>query len=77
MFLDVAVLTPEEILFEGKASTVTLPGEEGVCEILPFHKRLLSRLISGTVIIDDKPIDIRRGVVKVNQNKVIIILERR
>lgn len=77
MFLDVAVLTPEEVLFEGKASTIVVPGEEGVCEILPFHKRFLSRLISGTMLMDDKSLRIKRGIIKVNQNKVLIIVERR
>ncbi|MCK5161377.1 MAG: hypothetical protein KAQ99_07380 [Candidatus Aureabacteria bacterium] len=75
MFLDVSILSPEEILFEGKVSSIVVPGEEGVCEILPFHKRFLSRLISGAMIIDDKPLHIKRGVVKVNQNKVLIIVE--
>ncbi|MCK5160120.1 MAG: hypothetical protein KAQ99_00960 [Candidatus Aureabacteria bacterium] len=76
MFLDVAILTPEEVLFEGKASAIVVPGEEGVCEILPFHKKFLSRLISGAMIIDNKSLYIKRGVVKVNQNKVLIIVER-
>ena len=77
MFLDVAVLTPNEVLFEGKASTVILPGEKGVCEILPFHKRFLSRLITGTMIVNDKSLHIKRGIVKVNQNRVLIIVEKR
>ena len=75
MFLDVVVLTPKEVIFEGKATNIALPGEEGVFEVLPFHKRILSRLVSGTVIINEETIPIKRGVVKVKQNKVVIIIE--
>lgn len=77
MFLDVSVLSPKEVIFEGKVRSVILPGEQGVFEILPFHKRILSRLISGTLLIDEESFSIRRGIVKVNQNRVTIIVEQR
>jgi len=75
MFLDVTVLNPIEVIFEGKAKSIVLPGEEGVFEVLPFHKRILSRLISGRLFIDEQSFPIKRGIVKVNQNKVTIIVE--
>ena len=75
ILLDVSVLNPKEIVFEGKAKSVMLPGEQGVFEVLPFHKRLLSRLISGTIIIDEKNFPVRRGIAKVDQNKVTVIVE--
>jgi len=75
MLLDVSVLSPEEIIFEGKARSIVVPGEEGVFEILPLHKRILSRLLSGTILIDDKNFPVNRGIIKVNQNKVTIIVE--
>lgn len=73
--LDVSLISPKEVIFEGKAKSIILPGEQGILEILPFHKRLLSRLISGTLLIDGKSLSIKRGIVKVNQNKVIVIVE--
>jgi len=76
MLLDVSVLTPSEVIFEGKARSVMFPGEEGVFEVYPFHKRLLSRLISGTLIIDHRSITIRRGIVKVDLNRVTAIVEQ-
>lgn len=75
MPLDVIVLNPQQILFEGKADSLILPGEQGVFEVLPYHKRLLSRLISGHLFIDDTNIPIKRGLVKVGLNKVLIIIE--
>ena len=75
MLLDVTVISPTEVIFEGKVESVILPGEQGVFEILPFHKRLLSRLISGTLLIDEQSFPVRRGIVKVNQNRVTIMVE--
>jgi len=75
MQINVTVLTPTKIYFQGKASNIILPGEQGVFEVLPFHKRLLSRLVSGALVIDDEILPIKRGVVKVDQNKVTVIVE--
>lgn len=75
MSLIVSLLTPKEVIYEGEAKSLILPGEEGVFEVLPFHKRILSRLISGTLFLDQKSIAIKRGIAKVNQNKVTIIIE--
>ncbi|MBU1061698.1 MAG: hypothetical protein KJ957_01520 [Candidatus Omnitrophica bacterium] len=75
MQLDVDVLTPRKIIFKGKAQSVIVPGEQGVFEIIPFHKRILSRLISGALFIDEERFNIQRGIVKVDQNKVTIVVE--
>ncbi|MDP3731801.1 MAG: hypothetical protein Q8R31_02050 [Candidatus Omnitrophota bacterium] len=77
MLLDVTLSTLRKIVFAGKAKRVILPGEQGVFEVLPFHKRILSRLISGILLIDEESFPIKRGIVKVNQNKIIIIVEER
>ncbi len=75
MLLDVSVLSPNEVLFEGKAKSVILPGEDGVFEVLPFHKRIVSRLVSGTVIVDDREIRVERGIAKMDQNVLTVIVE--
>ena len=75
--LNVTILTPEKLIYRGQAESVILPGERGVFEILPHHKRLLSRLLSGTVQVDSKKMQIRRGVAKVALNEVTIIVEER
>ncbi len=77
MLLNVLILDPIKAIFEGKAKSVILPGEEGVFEILPFHKRILSRLVGGTIVLDERAIPIRRGIVKADQNAVTIILEEK
>ncbi len=73
--LNVFVISPEKIIYQGQAESVKLPGEWGAMEVLPFHKNLLSRLLPGSVFIDDQYFIIRRGVVKIINNKVTIICE--
>ena len=75
--LNVTILSPEKLLFRGQAESIVLPGEKGVFEILPYHKRLLSRLLGGTLTVDGRSLAIRRGIVKVAQNDVTIIVEER
>lgn len=73
--IDVLILSPEGVIFEGKAESVSLPGEKGILEVLSFHKNLLSRLLSGSVVVDGRAFSIRRGIVKVKDNIVTIISE--
>ena len=75
MVLSALVLNPAETLFDGQARSITLPGEEGVFELLPYHKPIISRLISGTILVDDKSIPVRRGIVKFDNNKATIVVE--
>jgi len=73
--LEVSVVTPEGILFEGNAQSVIFPGERGTFEVLPHHKPLLSRLVGGEVVVDGERILVQRGIAKVALNRVIAIVE--
>ncbi len=73
--LEVILLTPDRVLYEGRASSVILPGESGVFEILPHHKKLLSRLLEGKVWIDRQTYPIRRGVMRVSTNRIVMVVE--
>ena len=75
--LSIKIITPEKIVFQGKADRVILPGEGGVFEVLPFHKQILSRLLSGTIVVDDETFPIFRGVVQVAFNRITIIMENK
>lgn len=75
--LNVRVFTPEQILFEGQAERVIVPGESGVFEVLPFHKRILSRLLSGFIMIDQESIPIFRGIIQAGENQINIIMENK
>ncbi len=73
--LDVVIISPQRLLFNGRAQRVVLPGEQGVFEVWPFHKPLLSRLLPGRIIVDEQLISIARGVVRVDEHKVIAVVE--
>ena len=73
--LDVSVFSPKEVIFQGNAKSVILPGEQGVFEIAAFHKPILSRLISGTMFVDEQHFSVKRGIAKVFKNQVTVIIE--
>jgi F-type H+-transporting ATPase subunit epsilon len=73
--IEVTIISPSEILYQGQATSVVLPGEQGVFEVLSFHKPILSRLIPGCIMIDDQMIPIWRGVVKVASDSLTAIVE--
>jgi len=75
--LEVLVLGSVDPLFEGKAQCVILPGEEGVFEVQPFHRPLVSRLLPGVVLVDKQAFPIQSGIVKVGRNKVLAIVDSR
>lgn len=74
--LDVTIISPREVVFKGQAKSVICPGDYGVFEILLFHKPLLSRLLEGRIEVDGRSFPIKRGVVKVEENKVTAIVQR-
>ncbi|MBU1998115.1 MAG: hypothetical protein KKE64_01310 [Candidatus Omnitrophica bacterium] len=74
--LEVLLVTTDKVLYEGKARSVIVPGEEGVFEVLTYHKPIMSRLITGRVFIDNSDFKIRRGIIGVGRNKATLIVEQ-
>ena len=73
--LRVRVVSPDQLLFDGRARQVSVPGEAGVFEIHPFHRPIVSRLLPGMLLIDGQSVPILRGVVKVEFDSVTAIIE--
>jgi F-type H+-transporting ATPase subunit epsilon len=46
------IITPEASLFKGEANSVTLPGLDGVFQVLNNHAPIISSLKSGDVIFE-------------------------
>jgi F-type H+-transporting ATPase subunit epsilon len=73
--LNVLVTSPERVLYEGTARGVIVPGAEGTFEILPLHRSLVSRLLGGVMVIDDRSFPIRRGAIRVADDTVVAVVE--
>jgi F-type H+-transporting ATPase subunit epsilon len=73
--LSVTMTSPERVLFEGKASRVIVPGEQGTFEALVLHRPMISRLLKGVVRVDGKSFPIRRGVVHIVNDAVTMVVE--
>ncbi|MDB4902174.1 MAG: synthase subunit epsilon [Mucilaginibacter sp.] len=74
------ILTPDKTLFEGEATSVTLPGTLGFFEILNNHAPIISTLEDGKVTVrggsaKEDTFFIKGGVVEASHNKVVILAE--
>ncbi len=74
------ILTPNGVIYDGDAISVVLPGEEGEFGVLAHHASLTTLLTSGVVDVEkeDKSVEaivINWGVVQVDEEKVIILVE--
>ncbi|WP_345974666.1 ATP synthase F1 subunit epsilon [Sulfurimonas sp. HSL3-7] len=78
--LNLEVVTPSGMIFNGKAVSVTLPGEEGEFGVLPHHAALTTLLKAGVVDIENEnknveSIVVNWGVVQVNEAKVVVLVD--
>ncbi|MDQ1263434.1 MAG: F-type H+-transporting ATPase subunit epsilon [Campylobacterota bacterium] len=78
--LKLEILTPNGVIYNGNALSVTLPGEEGEFGVLAEHSSLTTLLEAGVIDIEkeDKSVEsvlINWGVVQVDEKKVIVLVE--
>ena len=66
----------EDILFEGTAASVLLPGTDGEFEVLDFHKPIISRLKKGVIVVDnEKEFPIEGGVAKMRTQSLVAMVD--
>ncbi|HHV80440.1 MAG TPA: ATP synthase F1 subunit epsilon [bacterium] len=77
MKLNVRVVTPDRLVYEGEADSVVIPGYDGYFGVLPNHAPMLSMLDMGELKIRDGVQEqyyaIDGGFCEISKNKVIII----
>ncbi len=75
--MNVDIITPDKNLYTGEASSIVVPGTDGLLGILENHAPLISSLKAGEVKITtpsgEKKFEVGGGVVEVMNNKVIIL----
>lgn len=74
------ILTPNGVIFSGKARSVVLPGKEGEFGVLAGHASVTTLLEAGVVDVekDDKSVEaivINWGIAQVDEGKVVILVE--
>ena len=74
---DLLIATLDRVIYEGKARSLILPGEQGTFEVLPLHRPLMSRLLIGLIVIDGRSFPIRRGVLRIADDVVTAVVEPR
>lgn len=78
--LELKIVSPERIEFEGEVTSVLVPGTLGQFEILVNHAPIISTLEKGKVVYvldggEKKSIDIIGGFVEVQKNVVSVCAE--
>jgi F-type H+-transporting ATPase subunit epsilon len=77
--MNLEIVSPEKIIYNGKAELVTLPGLLGIFTILEHHAPVVSALQKGTVVYrvngENFEIKINEGFVEAKKNIVSVSIE--
>lgn len=73
--IEVAVINQAQVIFEGVANSVIVPGDFGEFEIMQFHWPIVSLLRKGEIIIDNMGFPISKGIVRFGEEKLVALVE--
>ena len=78
--LNVRVVSPDKIVFEGEAASLVAPAWDGQVGILPGHAPMLALIGSGVLAVDrpgggSGSFHVAGGVLKVERNTVTLLTE--
>ena len=73
--IEVSIMNQSQVIFDGIANSVILPGDYGEFEVLPFHWPIVSLLKKGEIIIDDMGFPISKGIVRFSEEKLVALVE--
>ncbi len=72
--LTIKIATPDETLFDGQASDISIKTIDGVLSVLPKHVPVISPIVDGYYVLNGKREDIKEGMLIVNDNSLVTIL---
>lgn len=86
--LKLSIIAKDKILYQGDVSSVVVPTQMGIIEVLPSHVQLVSALASGDLVIKTDPSNssgqereqkwkINGGVLEVRSKSEVVILADR
>lgn len=77
--MNVKIITPDKILFEGTAKLLQLPGTGGLFEILNGHAPIIASLKEGIIKLEEeegeKRFEIKAGVVKGQKDEILVLVQ--
>jgi F-type H+-transporting ATPase subunit epsilon len=78
--MNLEIVTPDGLVFDGQIKEATLPGKEGEFGILPEHASLLSLLTTGVITIvktdgSEEGVVIDGGYAKIEENKALCVVD--
>jgi F0F1-type ATP synthase epsilon subunit len=77
--LDVLVYAPFRTYFNGLANSISAKNGKGSFDVLPQHHNFITLLDAGAITINsqfgEQKIDIDKGLMHVNKNKVTVYLD--
>ncbi|MCT6869455.1 F0F1 ATP synthase subunit epsilon [Apibacter sp.] len=88
--MKIQILTPEEVIFDGEVSSISVPGSMGEFQMLENHASIVSTLEPGTIKLENisstsshklkddgkyKIFTIKSGLLEFNNNKGIILCD--
>lgn len=77
--MQVSVIQPLKVIFEGNASLVELPGEDGEFSVMDFHQTFISKLTRGRLRIktaqnaQELVIEINEGMARMSRNELVVL----
>ena len=78
--MQLEIITPSGVVFEGPIESVTLPGSEGEFGVLPGHASLVSLLTAGVIDIhgeagNNESVAVDWGYAKVSSDKCVVLVD--
>ncbi len=74
------IITPDRKVFSGEVTSVTVPGSNGLFQVLKGHAAIISTLENGTITVktadQEMQFQAEGGVVEVLNDTVIVLVER-
>ncbi|HET9946444.1 MAG TPA: hypothetical protein VFQ63_00055 [Patescibacteria group bacterium] len=76
--LTIIVKSPEAVVFEGEAKSLTSFNKNGLFDVLPYHENFISLIEKQLIIVQTnnqkKELTIESGVMHVKENQIEIYL---
>lgn len=77
MALQITIINPDEIVYQGEGDYVLAPTKHGTAGILPGHTPMFAELTKGDLVLagrENKTIPIEAGLLKVRADTVTILI---